>query len=62
MHVYTFFLFFFYGSPSGGSLYLATPLGEVTKFDVAQVSNWSKVPCSREHVLLYNECSYVVDM
>ena len=39
---------FFYGSPSRGSLYLATPLGKVTKFNVAQVSNWSKVPCSRE--------------
>ena len=26
----------------------ATPLGEVTKFIVAQVSNWNKVPCSRE--------------
>ena len=38
----------FYGSPSRGSPYLATPLGEVTKFNVAQVSNCSKVPCSRE--------------
>ena len=27
---------------------MATHLGEFTKFNVAQVSNWSKVPCSRE--------------
>ena len=38
----------FYGSPPGGLHTCATPLGEVTKVIVAQVSNWSKVPCSRE--------------
>ena len=42
-----FFNTFFTIAPQG-SPYLATPLGEVTKFIVGQVSNWSKVPCSRE--------------
>ena len=40
-------LLFFTVAPQG-SPYLATPLGEVTKFVVAPVSNWSKVPCTRE--------------
>ena len=41
---------FFTVTPQGISsvAYLAIPLGEVTNFSVAQVSNWIKFPCSRE--------------
>ena len=36
-------------APPRGSPYLCHSFGrEVTKFIVAQVSNWSKVPCSRK--------------
>ena len=51
-------LFYFNGSTSEASMPCsAIPSGkviEVTKFNVAQVSIWSKFPCSREKIIPKN--------